>query len=59
MWEEAKNGAGLAGHKMLAHPIVREQAKTNPPEEALAEISGDVKRLEDSESHVQELQEQL
>ncbi len=57
--KKLKNGAGLAGHKMLAHPIVRGQTKTNPPEEALAEISGDVQRLEDSESHVRELQEQL
>ncbi len=61
--KKLKNGAGLAGHKMLAHPIVKEQVKTNPPDEALAEISDDVKRsmerLEDSESHVQELQEQL
>lgn len=61
--KKLKNGAGLAGHKMLAHPIVKEQSNENPPEEALAEISDDVKsameRLEDSESHVQELQEQL
>ncbi len=65
--KKLKNGAGLAGHKMLAHPIVRDQDNGNPPEEALAEISNDVKRsierlerrLEDSESHARELQGQL
>lgn len=65
--KQLKNASGLAGHKMLAHPIVREQTRTNEPEEALVEISDDVKRsierleqsLENSENHVQELQGQL
>ena len=65
--KQLKNASGLAGHKMLSHPITRDQDNGNPPEEALAEISSDVKRsmkrleqrLEGSESHVQALQGQL
>lgn len=65
--KQLKNAAGLAGHKMLSHPITRDQDNGNPPDGALAEISDDVKRsmkrleqrLEGSESHVQELQGQL
>lgn len=60
---QLKNASGLAGHKMLSHSITREQDNGNPPDGALAEMPGDVKssteRLEDSESHVQELQGQL
>ncbi len=65
--KQLKNASGLAGHRMLSHPITRNRDNRNQPEEALAEISDDVERsierleqrLEDSESHVQELQEQL
>ena len=52
---------------MLSHPITRDQDNGNPLDGALAEMPSDVKssmerleqRLEDSESHVQELQGQL
>jgi len=65
--KQMKNGAGLAGHKMLAHPIIREQTNGSLSEEALAEIQGCIKssfqrseqRLEDLKCQVQELQEQL
>lgn len=65
--KQLKNASGLAGHKMLSHPVARDQDNGNPLGGALAGTSSDVKRsmkrleqrLEDSESQVQELQEQL
>ena len=65
--KQLKNASGLAGHKMLAHPITRGQGNGNSTDGVLAEMPSDVKsamerleqRLEGSERHVQELQGQL
>ena len=61
--KQLKNAAGLAGHKMLVHPVTRDQANDSLPGEALAEMPGDVKssfeRSEDLKSQFQEVQAQL
>lgn len=58
--KQLKNAAGLAGHKMLAHPVAREQANGNPPDEALAEMPRDLESAsERSEEHLEDLMRQV